>query len=146
MTEQATLTPEEAILAVASAKCLTCEGRGLNTWIEDGDEVDGLCPDCLGADNEPTGARFHTLRVECNCPPRYHGAPDTCRNGCDHCGSRGWNPVAWTDEYTIRLALEAGGIEVTYSTGGGWWVTALRVANDYVLTIAALRAITAEAS
>ena len=132
MTEQATLTPEEqAIMAVAeqTQPCPHCDGSGGNAT------ETAVCEPCNGAGEVP---RFDTLRVECNSI--------LCSHVPGVCDGRRWNPVAWTDEYTIRLALEAGGIEVTYSTGGGWWVTALRVANDYVLTIAALRAITAEAS
>ena len=168
MTEQATLTPEEqAILALASAVCRTCEGtRVLVSSISNEDyteeETTMDCPDCLGSDGKPTGGRFHALRVECNC-----AGDETHRNlhelQEDFCQGRGWVPVAWTDEYTIRQALMAGGFSVELRSlwselsddveDGVWglvWIVSKMASRVYVklpvLAIAADSAITAEAS
>jgi hypothetical protein len=134
-------TPEEAILYLADSKCLACNGYGLYEFWNDhlgvGDHE--LCPDCLGADGKPTGARFHALRVECpgvGCPydPKglegigQHHCP-TCGNMqlagyphlphdefCGLCDGLDWVPIAWTDEREIRQALMAGGFFVSYQS------------------------------
>ena len=135
MTEQATLTPEEqAIMAVAeqTQPCPHCDGSGGNAT------ETAVCEPCNGAGEVP---RFDTLRVECNSILCSHvpGVFD----------GRRWNPVAWTDEYKIRRALEAAGFPVRY-LDGQWNVShpgTDRFPRDGCaeLAVAADRAITAEA-
>jgi len=131
MTEQATLAPEQAVLALAEAVCLWCKGFHIaGTYLDRTLESGGVpCAYCRDADNEPTGARFNTLRVECigvliqteNTEQEY--CCERCgwldgsfihAEDCEPCDGRGWSPIAWTDEYTIRLALQDQGIRVEY--------------------------------
>jgi hypothetical protein len=165
MTEQATLTPELAIMAVSSARCLTCPD----------DPAGGMlpCPACVDADGKPTGARFPTLRVECvaffettySCPScgrkreewTYPGRCGNCvvsSNATHHsscsCDGRGWSPVSPDDWKTITTALEADGFPVRYLYGQ--WNVSHPGADRFplrdcaVLAIAADRAIKAEAT
>jgi hypothetical protein len=162
MTEQATLTPELAILAVASAVCQTCEGtRVLVSSISNEDyteeETTMDCPDCLGSDGKLTGGRFPTLTMECSC---FDGDDSTICTRCWDTGGEhfvdcsvcnaGRVLVTWTDERTIRLALEAAGFPVRY-LDGQWNVShpgTDRFPRDGCadLAVAADRAIKAEAS
>ena len=103
MTEQATLTPEEqAILALASAVCRTCEGtRVLVSSISNEDyteeETTMDCPDCLDTDGKPTGTRFPTLSLESLIPGQHRR-----------------DPISWRNELKIRLALQDQGIRVEH--------------------------------
>jgi hypothetical protein len=161
MTEQATLTPEEAILAVASTVCPTCEGtRVLVSTISNEDyteeETTMDCPDCLDADDKPTGARFPTLTMECSC---FDGDDSTICTRCWDTGGEhfvdcsvcnaGRVLVAWTDERTIRLALQDQGIRVEHQYRR-WYVklpgTTTAEGYDDNLAVAADSAITAEST
>jgi hypothetical protein len=123
MTEQATLTPEQAIMALAEAKCLACNGylRGQTHDQLGGGEVsepyDIDCDACLGADGKPTGARFPTLRVVCKPKPTSEYTPAQSPlwhsgDSCPLCQGRRWTPVSPDDWKTITDALEADGWEV----------------------------------
>ena len=138
MTEQAPLTPELAILAVASAVCQTCEGtRVLVSSISNEDyteeETTMDCPDCLDTDGKPTGTRFPTLSLESLIPGQHRR-----------------DPISWRNELKIRLALRAAGFPVRY-LDGQWNVShpgTDRFPRDGCaeLAVAADRAIKAEAS
>ena len=174
MTEQATLTPEEAILAVASAMkvcpCtytgeLACGDCRMLTDTEPGVHSAGCTVVAGGYHCKGAGkvARFPMLRVVCGnydavanyvegrgwthavCVQRQ----EYCRDGNDDCQGRGWLPVAWTDEYAIRLALQDQGIRVEHQHRR-WYVklpgTTTAEGYDDNLAVAADSAITAEST
>jgi hypothetical protein len=103
------------------------------------------CADCLGIDGKPTGARFHTLRVECDLP--YARGHD---DHVDDCQGRGWFPIGWRDEYTIRLALRSNGYRVEHKQPiigpAVWEISAPHrdTCTDPVLAVAAQQAVEAE--
>ena len=109
----------------------------MNTEIEDGEEVDGFCPDCLDSYGEPTGLLLSGLRVECPCTTEY----------CAACNGRGWNPPS-DETATDKLiaVLEAKGFTVRYNYNGSrrWGVTwALQWYGADTLPKAALLAVQA---
>jgi hypothetical protein len=136
-----------AILWLSTQACVVCRG----TKADDGAQSDvlppdfGPCPDCLGIDGKPTGARFHTLRVECDLP--YARGHD---DHVDDCQGRGWFPIGWRDEYTIRLALRSNGYRVEHKQPiigpAVWEISAPHrdTCTDPVLAVAAKQAVEAE--
>ena len=135
-----------AMLWLAEAVCPTCDGKShveSQTW--DDRPIQVHCDNCLGADGKPTGARFHTLRVECDLP--YARGHD---DHVDDCQGRGWFPIGWRDEYTIRLALRSNGYRVEHKQPiigpAVWEISAPHrdTCTDPVLAVAAQQAVEAE--
>ena len=136
MTQATEITPADAVLELALEPWLDCKHK-------DGEPHESCACGC-------TGARFPTLSKPCS----HWKRPDQYQFGdrCAESDCRGWLPVDWKDERTLRLAALAGGGTVEFSDVHNKWILDFGSPGGTFETelvdafVAALHAVRAEAS